>query len=48
MSGWCSGMPVSGLEAHPAVIIHSEEIRGVHSLRWAVDYLVERHFMPFR
>jgi hypothetical protein len=46
VTGWCSGMRDSSLGARPAVIIHSEEIRGVDSLRRAVDYLVKRHFMP--
>ncbi len=46
VTGWCSGMPASSLGAHPAVIIQSEEIRGVESLRRAVGYLDERHFMP--
>ena len=45
VTGWCSGMPASSLGAHPAVIIHSEEIRGVDSLRREVGYQDERHFM---
>jgi hypothetical protein len=46
VTGWCSGMRDSSLGARPAVIIHSEEIRGVESLRRPVGYLDERHFMP--
>ena len=39
-------MPAASLGAHPAVIIHSEEIRRVESLRWTVGHPFERHFMP--
>src|SRR5688500_13842753 len=46
VTGWCSGMPASSLGARPAVIIQSEEIRGVESFRRAVGYLDERHVMP--
>jgi len=45
VTGWCSGTRTPS-RAHPAVMIHSEQIRGVDVLRAVVGLAFKQHLMP--
>ncbi len=45
VTGWCSGLPASSRGAHPAVIIHSAEIRGVGVVRAVGGRAFKQHLM---